>query len=84
LKTDTPKEINNLAAMCLHMDPDSRPDIEQVLAILNQFDIDRDPEALLIFSVPENQVSSSSAPIASDSNLSGIRADCQGGIVVLS
>jgi len=42
-----PKEISDLAAICLHQDPDSRPNIEQVLAILEKFDIDQDPEALV-------------------------------------
>jgi len=66
LKSDTPKEISNLVAMCLRLDSDSRPDIEQVLAVLDQFDLFRDPEALLIFSRTDNQVSSPSGTIDSD------------------
>jgi len=71
LKADTPNEINNLAAICLRMDPDSRPDIEQVLAVLDQFDLDRDPEALLVFGQTDNQVISSPsiAPVSPPSGM---------------
>ena len=67
LDKGVPTEITDLVPMCLQMDPDCRPDIEQVLKVLDKFDMDEDHEALLspTHGRSDSSLSRASASVAS-------------------